>query len=257
MAPPDAPDMSIDYYELLSITPNATESEIRRAYRKTSLLYHPDKVKPTPENLDKFQQLQQAINILTDAAEKAKYDQSREAKQRRIAENAALEGRRRKMKEDLEKRESGVNGPATQINGTKRSWSQREMDIRRIAEENRKRREEATAQKVKEVQKAQADAEKPSDSLDRSVKVRWVKEGEGLDIDQEALEEMFSVGEVENVLILKDKKRKVDGREKRVVVGTAVIVFSSLVSAKKVVSKGPWEGIERVAWAAEKEKEPS
>ncbi|KAK6384673.1 hypothetical protein LTS17_002236 [Exophiala oligosperma] len=254
MAPGNDADLSVDYYELLSIPATASESEIRRAYRKTSLLYHPDKVKPTPENLDRFQLLQTAINVLTDAAEKLKYDQTREAKQRRLAETAALESRRRKMKEDLEKREGGA--PAS-VNGAKRSWSDRELEIKRIAEENRRRREAAVAQKVQEAQ-ARTDAQArenttPSDSIDRSVKVRWVKEGEGLDIDQDALEENFSAGDVENVLVLKDKKRRIEGRDKKVLLGTAVIVFKSVGLAKKVVSQGPWEGIESVEWAASKE----
>ncbi len=247
--------MSIDYYELLAIPATASESEIRRAYRKTSLLYHPDKVKPTPENLDKFQLLQTAISILTDAAEKSKYDQTREARHRRLAETAALESRRRKMKEDLEKREGNVTGLPTSVGGTKRTWTDRELEIKRIAEENRNRREAAVAQKTQEA-RARAEAqEKPVESLHRSVKVRWIKEGEGLDIDQESLEDNFPAGDVENVLVLKDKKRRLEGRDKKVMLGTAVIVFKTLATAKKVVAQGPWEGVESVAWAAEKEPE--
>lgn len=252
MAPANEVDMSIDYYELLAIPPNATESEIRRAGRKTSLLYHPDKVKPTPENLERFHLLQAAISILTDPAEKTKYDQTREAKQRRQAETAALESRRRKMKEDLEKREGTVGMPQS-VNGTKRTWTDRELEIKRIAEENRKRREAAVQQKAQEAQaRAQAE-EKPSDSIDRSVKVRWIKEGEGLDIDQDALEENFPSGDVENILVLKDKKRRLEGRDKKALLGTAVIVFKSLAIAKKALAQGPWEGIESLEWAAEKE----
>jgi DnaJ family protein C protein 17 len=252
MAPANEVDMSIDYYELLAIPPTATESEVRRAYRKTSLLYHPDKVKPTPENLEKFQLLQAAINILTDTAEKKKYDQTREAKQRRLAETAALESRRRKMKEDLEKREGSVGMPPS-VNGAKRTWTDRELEIKRIAEENRKRREAAVQQKAQEAQARAQTEEKPSDSIDRSVKVRWIKEGEGLDIDQDALEENFPTGDVENILVLKDKKRRLEGRDKRVLLGTAVIVFRSLAIAKKALAQGPWEGIESLEWAAEKE----
>jgi DnaJ family protein C protein 17 len=254
MAPTGETETVIDYYELLSIPATASESEIRRAYRKTSLLYHPDKVTPTPENLEKFQLLQTAINILSDAAEKAKYDQTREAKQRRQAETAALEGRRRKMKEDLEKRETGA--PVTVNAATKRTWSDREIEIKRIAEENRKRREAATVRKMQDVKAAEeAHAEPRADAMDRSVKVRWVKAGDGLDIDDVALTEMFPSGEVENVVILKDKKRKLEGREKKVIMGTAVLVFKSIASAKKVLLKGKTEELESVEWAAEKEKE--
>ncbi|OCT44993.1 Pre-mRNA-splicing factor cwf23 [Cladophialophora carrionii] len=245
----------VDYYELLSVLPTASEAEIRRAYRKTSLLYHPDKVKPTPETLDKFQLLQTALNILTDADEKRKYDQTREARQRRLAETAALDSRRRQMVEDLEKREAAsVNGGVK--NGVKRTWTDRELEIKRIQEENRRRREDAMAKKVGEAQAraeaAQAKEEaQSSETIDRSVKVRWVKEGEGLEIDQEALEDNFAVGDVENVVLLKDKKRRIESRgDRKVLLGTAVIVFRTLAIAKKVVSQGPWENIESVEWAA-------
>ena len=116
---------SIDYYDLLPIPASASESEVRRAYRKTSLLYHPDKVKSTPETLEKFQLLQVALRVLTDGVEKSKYDQSREAKLRRKAQNDALEGRRRKMREELDKRE-GAPGGGVYLNGggvgVKRAW---------------------------------------------------------------------------------------------------------------------------------------
>ena len=255
MAPTGTADISVDYYELLSIPATASEAEIRRAYRKTSLLYHPDKVKPTPETLDKFQLLQTVLNVLTNVEEKRKYDQTREARQRRLAETAALDSRRRQMVEDLEKREAAsVNGVK---NGIKRTWTDRELEIKRIQEENRKRREAATAQKAQHA-KAQAEVAKTkqedqsSDSIHRSIKVRWIKEGEGLDIDQETLEENFPAGDVENVVILKDKKRRVEGRDKKVLLGTALIVFTSVAIAKKVVPQGPWDGIESVDWAANK-----
>ena len=117
---------------------------------------------------------------------------------------------------------------------------------------------------AKKVQEAQASAEaaqtkeeaQSSESIHRSVKVRWVKEGEGLDVDQEALEENFAAGDIDNVVLLKDKKRRIEGRgNKKVLLGTAVIVFKSLAMAKKVVSQGPWHGIESVEWAAIKANE--
>lgn len=250
MAPTNDIDFTIDYYELFSIPANATEAEIRRAYRKTSLLYHPDKVKPTPETSAKFQLLQVALNTLSDPTEKEKYDQKREAKQKRKAENDALEGRRRKMKEDLEKRERGL--PPI-VKGTKRTWSEREMEVKRIAEENQRRREAMLQAKMKRAQ-AETPVEKTTTTIERSVKVRWLKEGEGLDIDSTSLKTRFeSYGEVEDVLILKEKRRRVDGREKKVVLGTAVIVFTALSPAEKAILNGARDGIESISWAAEKD----
>jgi DnaJ homolog subfamily C member 17 len=251
MTPTSDTDAVIDYYELLSIPPNATDAEVRRSYRKTSLLYHPDKVKPTPETLAKFELLQVAINVLSDPVEKEKYDQKREAKQKRKAENDALEGRRRKMKEDLERRETGV---PTTTNGAKRSWSDRELEIKRIREENQRRREEMMQANARRAQ-AEIPVEMPTTTLERSVKVRWLKEGDGLDIDKDSLTTMYErYGEVEDVLILKEKRRRIDGREKKVVLGTAVIVFAQLPSAEKAVLDGAQDSVLSIGWAAEKEE---
>jgi DnaJ family protein C protein 17 len=250
MAPTGNADFALDYYELFSIPANATEAEIRRAYRKTSLLYHPDKVKPTPETSAKFQLLQVALNTLSDPAEKEKYDQKREAKQKRKAENDALEGRRRKMKEDLEKRETGSSAS---VSGTKRTWSERELEVKRIAEENQRRREAMMQAKVQRAQ-AEIPVEKTTTTIERSVKVRWLKEGDGLNIDKASLKATFeSYGEVEDVLLLKEKRRRIDGREKKVVLGTAVVVFATTSPAENAVMNGVRDGIESIAWAAEKE----
>ena len=261
--PEDLPD----YYALLSIATTASESEIRRAYRKTSLLYHPDKVTPTPDTLEKFQLIQTALNILTDSDEKIKYDQERDAKLRRKVEEEKLESRRRKLKDDLEVREgAAVNGLSSLGVGMKRNWSQRELDINRIKEENKRRRETAMGRKVEEVReqarkkeeeaKAREKSEEGSTlAMDRSVKVRWIKEGEGLEIDDRALEESFPAGEVEIVQPLKDRRKRIEGRDGKVVLGTALIVFTTIAAAKRTVGRGPWECIESVRWATDKEKE--
>lgn len=270
--------VTTDYYDLLGVSPAATESEIRRAYRKTSIRYHPDKVEPTPANLEKFHQLQLALNVLTTPDEKAKYDQSREAKLRRKAENEALEARRRGLKEDLEQAEAAAstngNGFAA-TNGVKRTWSEREVKINQLKEVNRNRLAEMNARRVRDAQEARERmeqqqrekeeqenkasgevAESSDQTVDRSVKVRWVKEGEGLEIDQDTIQGEFAAGDVENVVILKDKRRRAEGRKEKVTMGTAVIVFTNLAAARNAVKRGPWEGIESVGWAKEKE-EPS
>ena len=246
-----------DYYEFLGISANASESEIRRAYRKASLLYHPDKVGKAPDTLEKFELLQLALSILTDADEKQKYDQTREAKLRRKAENDALESRRRKLKEDLEAGEKGAAAGFASANGAKRTWSERDLNIQRISEENKRKREAATLRKAQEVQERATAEEKSTDSMDRSVKIKWIKEGDGLDIDVEGIEQSFPSGEVETVLVLKDKKRRLEGREKKLLTGTAVVVFTSKAAARKAVLKGPWTGVESIVWANEKEVEPS
>jgi DnaJ family protein C protein 17 len=128
----------VDFYELLGITfENCSESELRRAYRKTALKYHPDKVGKDFDP-DKYELFQAANDILSDAELKAKYDNHRNAKLQRQRANELFEGKRRQMKEDLEARERG-GGAAV---GTKRPMDESglQQDFRRFAEEGRKRK---------------------------------------------------------------------------------------------------------------------
>ena len=64
-----------DYYEVLGISRNANESEIKKAYRKLALQYHPDKNPDDAQAEEKFKEAAEAYEILSDASKKARYDQ--------------------------------------------------------------------------------------------------------------------------------------------------------------------------------------
>ncbi len=63
-----------DYYTILGITKNTNESEIKKAYRKLALKYHPDKNPDNKEAEDKFKEITEAYECLSDANKKSKYD---------------------------------------------------------------------------------------------------------------------------------------------------------------------------------------
>lgn len=66
--------MAKSLYETLEINENATESEIKKAYRKLARKYHPD-VNKTSEAEEKFKEINAAYEILKDKEKKAQYDQ--------------------------------------------------------------------------------------------------------------------------------------------------------------------------------------
>lgn len=63
-----------DYYEVLEITKTATFEEIKKAYKKKAIQYHPDKNPDNPEAEDKFKEAAEAYEILSDEQKRAKYD---------------------------------------------------------------------------------------------------------------------------------------------------------------------------------------
>lgn len=64
-----------DYYEVLGVGKNATADEIKKAYRKLAVKYHPDKNPGDKEAEEKFKEAAEAYSILSDADKKARYDQ--------------------------------------------------------------------------------------------------------------------------------------------------------------------------------------
>lgn len=297
----------IDYYELLSITPTASETEIRSAYRKTSLKYHPDKVGEAQENRDKFDLLQDAYKALSDPTRRAQYDQSRAAAERKRTEDEQLKGRRRQMKKDLERREGDVIAfRGAQTHGVKRRWGEetteekstreneeriaekhrrlvREMREDRERERRRERRQEREAHEEEERRSEALDRQKRQTSeaanslsngygeggshvpvIQRTVRVRLIRNEVQEDIDKDRLAEMFGVfGKVEATSFSKDKKQRLEGRRVKKVIATGLVLFASIGEAHTAVEHAaqqtalPWKAIESVRWAEDKGPEPT
>lgn len=64
-----------DYYEVLEIEKGADEKEIRRAYRRMAMRYHPDRNPDDKEAEEKFKEAKEAYEVLSDAQKRAAYDQ--------------------------------------------------------------------------------------------------------------------------------------------------------------------------------------
>ncbi|BDC97982.1 molecular chaperone DnaJ [Persicobacter psychrovividus] len=64
-----------DYYEVLGLQKGASEAEIKKAYRKVAIKYHPDKNPDNPEAEEKFKEAAEAYEVLSDAQKRQRYDQ--------------------------------------------------------------------------------------------------------------------------------------------------------------------------------------
>lgn len=67
--------MKQDYYDILGVSKSASASEIKKAYRKLAIKYHPDKNPDNPEAEAKFKEAAEAYEVLSNADKRAKYDQ--------------------------------------------------------------------------------------------------------------------------------------------------------------------------------------
>ena len=66
--------MKKDFYEVLGVSKNATKNEIKSAYRKSALKYHPDRNK-APDAEDRFKEINEAYEVLSNDQKKSAYDQ--------------------------------------------------------------------------------------------------------------------------------------------------------------------------------------
>ncbi|KAI9837283.1 MAG: hypothetical protein M1819_000357 [Sarea resinae] len=277
---------SHDFYALLGVTSTTPESDIRRAYRKTALKYHPDKNADNPAAVETFHLLQIAYDVLSDPAAKVAYDNARAARVQKQRQDDLLQGRRRQMKEDLEMRERGFKRKRDEEVDAEEALAR---EIRRLAEDGKRRRRE----REEKLRRDQLEEEERLDQrlhgngdntvssggdsnapppaqqggttvpeIDRTIKVRWIRDesGPGSTIDKDRLTTLFSTfGPVENAFLLKDKKTRVGERREKKIMATGVVVFASIVGAHAAVEdvkKQPgdiWRVFESVFWAAGKE----
>ena len=64
-----------DYYEILNVERTATDTEIKAAYRKIAIKYHPDRNPGNKEAEEKFKEAAEAYDVLRDPQKRQQYDQ--------------------------------------------------------------------------------------------------------------------------------------------------------------------------------------
>jgi len=66
-----------DYYQVLGVPETATTDEIKKAFRRLAKQHHPDRNPNTPQSAERFKEINEAHDVLSDAAKRKKYDQLR------------------------------------------------------------------------------------------------------------------------------------------------------------------------------------
>jgi DnaJ family protein C protein 17 len=258
-----------DFYELLGVAFDAEEAAIKKAYRKTSIRYHPDKNPDNKDAADRFIYLGWARDILIDPKLKGEYDRARARRREKTLQDELLDGRRRQMKQDLERREREGKDFAQNLKRKRAEdmseAEKREQTIQQLAEDGKRRRKEAQERMVKkrqeedeasfiDLEENQPQAPKTGETseMDRTVKVRFQREGNTLDWDKEKLQKMFTkYGKIDSIVMGKDKKIRPSGEKHRKVIAMVFIIYTRLDHAHAAVSDGKTDhpGLDSVSWA--------
>ncbi|KAI0322883.1 DnaJ domain-containing protein [Amylostereum chailletii] len=143
----------VNPYELLGIQTEATEGEIKTAYRQRSLKVHPDRNRGNPDAARKFHELNQAYELLLDPLRRLALDAKIRVVEARKQRFSKYDAKRKNLLEELEERERAFKKAKTEKDVAERT---RTREAEKIKEEGRRLRED----REKEVQRREEEAEK-------------------------------------------------------------------------------------------------
>ena len=193
---------SMDLYALLGVDIDATEKQLKKAYRKRSLLCHPDKNPDNPKAEEEFNDLKQAYDLLCDEQLRKAYDQVLKARKASEVRNRQLDAKRKKLKDELEAREAAA---AAGVFKQKSEAERREAEIQRLRKEGQRLLEEEQ-EKAREEMDAKR---RRRASLPRVLMAKWRDADDEGSYDEDRLRSLFGRhGRIKNVVVKPAKKRR-------------------------------------------------
>ncbi|EDV91272.1 dnaJ homolog subfamily C member 17 [Drosophila grimshawi] len=178
----------VNLYELLGVSIEAEQAEIRKAYRKRALDCHPDKNPDNPQAAERFHELSKALEILSDASARAAYDKVLKAKKAAELRTKQLDSKRQKLKEELEQRERAAlsklqaGQPYSKVSKSDEEVLHEQVErLRRegsklLEEEQRAMREHLQRNYNEQQQQRQQDNASTFDSATHRIKIKWKAE---------------------------------------------------------------------------------
>ncbi|KAI0635132.1 DnaJ domain-containing protein [Trametes polyzona] len=255
----------VNPYELLGLSIEASEQEIRTAYRQRSLKVHPDRNRGNPDAARKFHELHQAQELLMDPLRRMALDAKLRLKEARKARYAQYDAKRKGLVEELEERERALKKARTETEAQKKErWRENERIMeegRRLREEREKelqRKEREREELERNVQAASTGLEPPSlGLLDTTIRVKYTLSSHPTLTTAQSISALLTpFGPIDDSSIVLSLKPSPPKKPKR---GTALVPFKQIVGAfAAVCASGRAEsglGDIEVDWAEGKEPE--
>ncbi|KAF9260829.1 DnaJ-domain-containing protein, partial [Marasmius fiardii PR-910] len=249
-------------YELLNVTVESTEQEIRTAYRQRSLKVHPDRNPNNPDAARKFHELNQAYELLLDPLRRLALDAKLRVKQARAERFKAYDNKRKNLVEELEERERAFKkAKVEKAKEEAARWEQAE----KIKDEGRRLREEKQKQLEKELEVRKykesrlEDVEAPVlDSTDTTIRIKYNLTEHPTLINKEVIAALLkSFGETDSETIVVSLKPPKKAPHKPPKYGTALVPFKRIGDAFAAVcaSGRPERGLRgiEIGWVGGKE----
>ncbi|XP_003739951.1 dnaJ homolog subfamily C member 17 [Galendromus occidentalis] len=215
--------MKTDLYGLLDLTSEASEKEIKSAYRKKALKCHPDKNPDDPKAAELFQNLTDALGVLTDAVIRGVYDKSLKAKESAAIRHRELDIKRRKLIDDLEARERRA------AEGRQEVYRERQLqqEIERLREEGSRIVEEESRllreRLARIISQVRQENHRETSQASNPIKIRWKRQLGTY--KREDLERILGKYGRIMALVVSDKKP------------TAQVIFEDIKAAEAAVEK--------------------
>ncbi|KAF8503895.1 DnaJ-domain-containing protein [Hysterangium stoloniferum] len=256
-------DEDVNAYEILDIKIEATETEIKKAYRQRSLKVHPDRHPNNPDAAKLFHELNQAYELLLDVTRRAALDAKLRKKIAQKARYEKFDIKRKGMQAELDEAERAAKR-SKQDKGKKER--ERREEAERIQEEGRRMREDReNALKEKEIEKKTKEKEAAKafeleslGPLDTTVRVKYPLSKYPSLITPASLAILFSAyGTIDEATIVLSMKPSKKAPNKPPKFATALIHFAKLGEAHAAVCASGLEskGLKdvEVSWAGGQE----
>jgi len=210
-----------DLYALLEIELDADEKTIKKAYRKKALTCHPDKNPDNEEAIKRFHELSDALEVLTDENTRKAYDNVLKARKAADLRSRQLDGKRRKLKDELEAKEHAAKFEEEYAKKSDEEKLAREIErLRKEGSSQLEKEQELMRQQLAEEAANPKQSYVPEANQKAKLKVKWSKSSDS-PYNRESLEKIFTKYGQVTAVVVNEKKG-----------GSALIEFESASDAK-------------------------